>query len=775
MNPITFYQVANLSDQEAKDQFIVRKKEFERVISEIRRDDMKGSIQHFIYVGQRGSGKSTLLRRIQAEINTDTDLSSRLVVINLSEEQAGIYRLHDLWERVCQELQVKRFEVDEVQWKQSSGDLTDYAKALYMAMHKSLKQNGKKLVLLLDNIDRILESIKINDTHLFRELLMNYKDVRIIGGSTRLSEHHWKYDQPFYEFFNIIRLEPLTLEEMKELLLFWSQYFKESSLAEFAEKKTGRLNAVRILSDGMPRTMLNFLELLINRPNQQGYEYLRYIVDRATPVYQERLKTLAPYQQKVVLEMSFFWDAIKVKPLSHAARIESKMLSASLNQLVELQIVEKIQGRGKNMMYRLKERFFNFWLIMTQGGPIQKSQVKWLTIFLETWYNSVELKSICSHFIGELTEGKVTADQAVLMTKALVHSRYLSVDERDKLLDNLANLVGDQAKYYEFLPLKAREIFPKVVNLIDKQQFDNAQAELENIEQSSGEKYTLMGFIYWGKGNKKDALKSFRKAIKEKEGDTFILAVIADLYSDLNRKEEAEKYYLLAIEKGHVSALNNLAVLYNDLNRKEEAEKYYLLAIEKGVVKALFNVANLYVDLNRNEVAEKYYLLAIENGDASALYNLSFQFYSKNLNKEKAYSYIVQYNSKVKNDLKSKAFEMIVSLWTGKTEKLEEVDEVISKILESKDITSLELLILNLLVHHQKNLVWQWFKHEQSGQALKELARPLYYVTAWLINNEDTREELLAMAPELEETVNSIYDSIIEKQQFYYGQKKKLK
>jgi len=55
---------------------------------------------------------------------------------------------------------------------------------------------------------------------------------------------------------------------------------------------------------------------------------------------------------------------------------------------------------------------------------------------------------------------------------------------------------------------------------------------------------------------------------------------------------------------------------------------------------------------------------------------------------------------------------------------------------------------------------------------LKELAWPFYHATARFINNEETREELLAMAPELEETVNSIYNSIIERQQFYYGLKK---
>ncbi|NTV46952.1 MAG: tetratricopeptide repeat protein, partial [Chlorobiales bacterium] len=546
MNPITFYQAAHLTDAEVKGQFVVRKKEFERVISEIRRDDMQGSIQHYIFIGQRGSGKSTLLRRIQAEIGTDETLSERLVAIYLSEEQAGIYRLHDLWDRVCQELKEKGFDVDEVRWEQYEKDLTAFARALYMAMQKSLIKKGKKLVLLLDNIDRIFESIKVSDTHLFREELINYKDVRIIGGSTRLSEHHWKYDQPFYEFFQIIPLEPMTEDELKELLLFWNDFLNESSLKEFVEKNPGKLNAVRILSDGMPRTMLSLVELFINKPDQHGYDYLRYILDRATPVYQERLGNLSPMQQKVVLELSFFWDAAKVKDLSVAARIDSKTLSALLGQLVEMQIVEKIAGTGKNFLYRLKERFFNLWLIMTQGGPRQKSQVKWLTIFLEAWYDASELKTIYKAFSAQLAEGKITPDRAVVMTKALAHCKHLSITERDDLLEQTKTLISNRKEHLEFLPPKAKDVFKKVFELAENKRLDEAQKELDSIEQDGDEKMLIQGNIYYLRGNEK----------------------------------EAEKYYLMAIEKGNMAALNNLANIYRETGRNEESEAFFGEALE---------------------------------------------------------------------------------------------------------------------------------------------------------------------------------------------------
>ena len=88
------------------------------------------------------------------------------MAVNLSEEQAGIYRLHDLWSRVIDELQLKGFEVEEVDWEKFGADTGAYTRALYESLQKSLNKNCKKLVLLLDNIDRILENIKTEDKFL---------------------------------------------------------------------------------------------------------------------------------------------------------------------------------------------------------------------------------------------------------------------------------------------------------------------------------------------------------------------------------------------------------------------------------------------------------------------------------------------------------------------------------------------------------------------------------------------------------------------------------
>ena len=65
---INFFQSANNDGANVSRDFVVREKEYETIIEEIRRDKMDGSVQHYLLLGRRGSGKSTLLKRIEYEI-----------------------------------------------------------------------------------------------------------------------------------------------------------------------------------------------------------------------------------------------------------------------------------------------------------------------------------------------------------------------------------------------------------------------------------------------------------------------------------------------------------------------------------------------------------------------------------------------------------------------------------------------------------------------------------------------------------------------------------
>ena len=396
---LSIYQNSNADNYEnVKTGFIVRKLEYETIISSLEKRKAGDSIQHELILGRRGSGKSTLLKRIEVEIAENEKLRAKYIPVNLAEEQAGIYRLMDLWEQVLQELYCQNDEKQEVKsFSEFTGEQA-FTRYLYGEIHSFCEKKKKKAVLLLDNFDRIVGSFS-DDGNLLRETLINYNDLVLIAASTRMDEHFWQYNQPFYEFFRRHHLESLSSEETFLLLNHWGNspdfdYMEREKIKDFLKKYPGKVENIRLLTDGLPRTMQFFLKLVLQTKKLVEVDFLKKVMDEVTPLYQERLQNQTPPMRKIILEMAFMWEAASTKEIAGQCRMESNLVSANLNTLVDRNIVEIIATGKRNNLYRISERFFNIWLIVTQGTLDQKRKARWMTEFLEIWYEKQELQSI---------------------------------------------------------------------------------------------------------------------------------------------------------------------------------------------------------------------------------------------------------------------------------------------------------------------------------------------------------------------------------------------
>jgi len=368
---------------------IVRQFEYEVILQDLFRNGENRSIQHYLLCGGWGSGKSTLIRCLQAEIETNEDLKAAYIAIHPAEEQAGIYRLFDLLEEILRELKCRGLELD---WPEEVDDQV-YTRQLFFVIHQYLGKVKKKAVLLLDNIDRILENIG-PEAALLRENIQNFNDLKIIGSSTRVTEHFWAYHQPFYDFFRVLSFHPLNSKEVRNLVLNGVERFGVPGLKEFVENSPGQWEAIRILTDGKLRTLQAFVDSLFSRHHDMGYDYLKLVMDQATPLYRERLNHLPPSQRKIVLQMALYREAVGTKELARDTRIESRVISAHLSQLIDKEVVEKIETTTKNHLYRLSDRFFNGWLTFTQGGPRGERRIRDLAVFLENLYNESGLSRL---------------------------------------------------------------------------------------------------------------------------------------------------------------------------------------------------------------------------------------------------------------------------------------------------------------------------------------------------------------------------------------------
>lgn len=691
LDQLTTYQVANSDSQSIKNNFIVRKTEYSIIIDSIQNKKANDPLQHELILGRRGSGKSTLLKRIEVEIVENPKLNKKYIPIYLAEEQAGIYRLFDLWEQVLEELKLQTKIEISIQEYASFKDNHDYTRYLYNLINETCTKCKKKIILLLDNFDRIVGNFD-DDGSLLRETLINYNDIQLIAGSTSMDEHFWKYDMPFYEFFRRHRLEALSREEINLLLNHWSDSLDILELKDFVKNNPGKIENIRILTDGLPRTLQFFIQIVLQKSETTTYEYLKKTMDNVSPLFQERLNALPAQLRKTILEMSFIWEACTTKQLVEKARMESKLISANLNTLVEKGLVDKIETNKKQHLYRLSERFFNMWLIVTQGNPDQKRKAKWLSIFLENWYDAGDLKQLANEHILKLQKGETDWDHALVFSKALSQNKYISLAERDTIIEltEKLNCEGLKNCFIE-MPEKYSDILKKINKYVEDKNYQKAIEITENIEnESDGIKYALLGRLYVLQKKYTEAekylLMSLKNGVTEickilallykkqkkytqaekyflmaiEEGNTDLLYDLAQLYYIQEKYLEAEKYYLMAIENRNTNALNNLAVLYDKQEKYLEAKKYNLMAIEKGDAKALNNMAILYYKQEKYSEAEKYYLMAIKKGVTGANYNLALLYH-----KQEKYSEAEKYYLMAVEKGELKALNNIAILYSG--------------------------------------------------------------------------------------------------------------
>ena len=95
------------------------------------------------------------------------------------------------------------------------------------------------------------------------------------------------------------------------------------------------------------------------------------------------------------------------------------------------------------------------------------------------------------------------------------------------------------------------------------------------------------------------------------------------IYYNHHKKDynEMKKYYLMAIEKGNVNAIESLAYYYRYVETNyDQTKKYYLMAFEKGNMDGILLLADYYsYNDKKYHKMEKYYLMAIEKGNDWAM------------------------------------------------------------------------------------------------------------------------------------------------------------
>jgi len=390
-NCLGLYNSNNLTYKELVDRFVIRQKEFRKIFNDIKNSDMKYPEQHYIIDAQAGYGKTTLLKRLYFEVKADMQLKVNCIAVILADEQYNIRRLFTLWEMTAQRLELESDEFIGLYAEMDKHSLEeDYDEISFKILERKLNGHSKKLILLIDNIDSILKKFKLSEQQKLREILLTSAEIRIIGATPTVAEFTFDYNRPFYDFFKIVKLEGLNLDETKLLFLSLGEISNNKHMDEIIISNRGKIETFRRLTAGVPRIMAMIFEIT-SYYNGLAFTEFNILLDKVTPIYKYTMDGLSPVQQEIVDVIALRLDAITTKEISDKIRMQSKEVSAQLNQLEKNGVINKIPINKKNYMYQIKDRFFNIWYLMRFGAEKEKQQVLWLVDFFESWCSKEDL------------------------------------------------------------------------------------------------------------------------------------------------------------------------------------------------------------------------------------------------------------------------------------------------------------------------------------------------------------------------------------------------
>ena len=392
-NPGTFQ-----SDEEIIEQFVVRERELGVVLDILHRNINAFLCQPVLIVAPRGQGKTMLLARVAAALNTDTELSRRLLPVRFMEESHEIFDLADFWlealfylaresaghdSALAKELQEAYADLVK-RWSEEA--LVDHARATVLEAADRL---GKKLVLMIENMQDLCENVDDDFGWQLRGALQSESQIMLLATATSRFEGLGDVEQPFFEFFRTIDLDPLDTEECRRLWQVVS-----------GDEVSGReIRPLEILTGGSPRLVVILSGFVRRRSLSQLMEELVQLIDDHTEYFRGHLEALAKTERRVYLAAIDLWRPSGTGEIAVRARMDVRTVSALLGRLVDRGMVI-VERSGKKRLYAAAERLYSIYYKLRRERD-EAAVVSNLIHFMAVFYSRAELSELSPGMIAE--------------------------------------------------------------------------------------------------------------------------------------------------------------------------------------------------------------------------------------------------------------------------------------------------------------------------------------------------------------------------------------
>ena len=480
-NPGTFQ-----SDEEVIEQFVVREKELGMAMETLRGNIDSPSCQHLLVVAPRGRGKTMLLARVAAEIRTNRELSERLLPVRFMEESHEIFNMADFWLEMLFHLareieggntglaqELREIHSDLIrQWRGS--DLEERAQAAVLEVVDRLK---RQLVLMVENLQAINNAVDDRFGWKLRKALQTEPQIMLLATAATRFRDLDDAEQPFFELFRIISLDPLDTEESR---LLW-QMASGDKMGERA------IRPLEILTGGDPRLMVTIAQRARQRSMRELLEEFVSLIDDHTEYFRAHLEGFAKTERRVYLAVIDLWQPATANEIAARARMDIRAVSSLLGRLADRGAIAA-NGRGKARRYIAVQPLYSIYYKMRheRGGA---AVVNHLVNFMIAFYSTAELVDVLAMPVESTVEcianAQVFIRQGVYLLKnAQPEEAMHAFDEAQEKVRHLRSVearrvaamatIHKQGTYLELGdPMSAAALFDQVVKQLNGEKYDD--------------------------------------------------------------------------------------------------------------------------------------------------------------------------------------------------------------------------------------------------------------------------------------------------------------
>jgi tetratricopeptide (TPR) repeat protein len=379
------------TDPEVLEAIFVQRHRLAEVWLERLRDGVLTEVKHHLLaVGPRGCGKSHLVALLVSRLRKDPAVRERVRIAWLPEDETT----PSFWKfllRILRALNAEYGDEFPPPPRDPLAGATNDRRSAVLTDYLLKKLDGRTLLVVVENLDDVMRGLKGEGQKRWRAFLQEHPVAGTLATAQQLTEDVSDRDRPFFNFFQVEHLLPLSADEALSLLRKIAEHNNNTSLVAFLQTPTGRarVRAIRHIAGGSHRVFIILSEFATRENLDDLVTAFEELLDELTPYYQERLRWLPDQQREIVEFLCRQARTVPVKEIAGELFLSEQTAGAQLKQLKDKGYVTA-GSVGRESRYELAEPLMR--LCVEVKDP-HREPIRLIVEFLRVWYDRAGLEA----------------------------------------------------------------------------------------------------------------------------------------------------------------------------------------------------------------------------------------------------------------------------------------------------------------------------------------------------------------------------------------------